>query len=215
MKISLTIDNGPTPEVTPRVLDTLARHGCPASFFVLGANLEKEGGQALAARAKSEGHRVGNHTFSHSMLFGTAEDQSKSIEEIERTQALLAELGEERLFRPYGGGGFLDSRIMSQTAYNYLRDNAYSCILWNCIPGDWENPREWPARALGDIRVNPWSVIVIHDLPTGAMDVLGTFLEQVKDIGAEFVTEFPESVTPLLRGREIWSMQQRGLVSSL
>jgi hypothetical protein len=47
------------------------------------------------------------------------------------------------------------------------------------------------------------------------MDVLGTFLEQAKDIGAEFVTEFPESVTPLLRGHEIWSMQQRGLVSSL
>ena len=213
MKISLSIDNGPTPDVTPRVLDTLARLNCPASFFVLGSKINTSDGRALVQRAKKEGHRIGNHTYSHTILFGVAEEQSAAIDEVENTQSLLDDLGSERLFRPYGGGGFLDESIMSRTVHSHLRNGKYTCVLWNCIPLDWEDPAGWPKRAMANVRINPWSVIVIHDLPTGAMDVLGEFINRACDIGGEFVREFPEAVTPLVRGEEIWSMQQRGLLS--
>jgi peptidoglycan-N-acetylglucosamine deacetylase len=214
MKISLSIDNGPEPQVTPSVLDTLARHDCPASFFVIGAKVKAPGGRQMVAQAKSAGHRIGNHTFSHSILFGEAEDQQLPIAEIDRTQELLGELGSERLFRPFGGDLPLDGRVLSGTAYDYLRRNRYTCVLWNCIPRDWENPITWPERALGDIRVNPWTVVVVHDLPSGAMNVLGSFIQRARDIGGEFVSDFPECVTPLLHGKELWSMRHRGLLSA-
>ena len=57
--------------------------------------------------------------------------------------------------------------------------------------------------------------MVVHDLPTGAMDALGLFIEQAREIGAEFVPEFPPSVTPLVNGHEVCSMQRRGLLSAL
>jgi peptidoglycan-N-acetylglucosamine deacetylase len=215
VKISLSFDNGPYPEVTPRVLDTLAEYDVTASFFVLGSKIGDPTGLALVSRAKSEGHRIGNHTFSHSVLFGVAEDQTRPIWEIDTTQALLGTLGDERLFRPFGGGALLDKTIMSTTAYNHLRRHNYTCVLWNCIPRDYEDPVGWVNRALADVRINPWTVIVVHDIPTGAMDVLNLFLRKARDIGGEFVSEFPEAVTPLLAGEELWSMQRRDLLADL
>jgi peptidoglycan/xylan/chitin deacetylase (PgdA/CDA1 family) len=213
MKVSLTIDNGPDPEVTPRVLDALDQRKCPASFFVLGSKIETPRGRALVERAAKEGHRIGNHTYSHSFFFGHAENQAEAVREIERTQALLGDLDPERTFRPYGGDFPLGDRLLSRTTYEHLRNNRYSCVLWNHIPRDWENPTGWPETALGEVRINPWAVIVVHDLPTGAMDQLGSFIDRARDMGAEFVRDLPESVTPLLGGLECWSMRKRGLLS--
>jgi peptidoglycan/xylan/chitin deacetylase (PgdA/CDA1 family) len=213
VKISLTIDNGPDPEVTPQVLDTLAQRQCPAAFFVLGSKIETAHGKALVQRAAKDGHRIGNHTYSHSFFFGHTDNQANAVREIDLTQSLLGDLGHERMFRPYGGDFPLGDRIMSRTVYEHLRANEYSCVLWNHIPRDWENPMGWPEIALGEVRINPWSVIVVHDLPTGAMDQLGGFIDRARDIGAEFVRELPEAVTPLLGGHERWSMRNRGLLS--
>ncbi|MGH7806418.1 MAG: polysaccharide deacetylase family protein [Candidatus Binatia bacterium] len=213
MRVALSIDNGPDSEVTPRVLDTLARHDVKASFFVLGSLIESPSGRDIIRRARAEGHRIGNHTYSHSVLFGTEPDQALAIQEIERTQDLLGEIGQERLFRPYGGGGNLDSTLMSRTAWDHLRNHRYSCVLWNSVPRDWEDPTGWPDRAMDDVRSNDWTVVVVHDLPTGAMSCLGTFIAKARDAGAEFVDDFPESLTPLWQGEERWSMRERGYLS--
>jgi peptidoglycan-N-acetylglucosamine deacetylase len=215
MKVSLTIDNGPDLEVTPRVLDTLASRQCPAAFFVLGSKIETPSGRTLVERASKEGHRVGNHTYSHSFFFGRNEDQAEAVREIDRTQTLLGTLAPERMFRPYGGDFPLGNRVLSETTYEHLRKNNFTCVLWNHIPRDWENPTGWPETALGEIRINPWTVVVVHDLPTGAMDQLGLFIDRARDIGAEFVLELPESVTPLVDGCERWNMRSRGLLSKL
>ncbi|HKU98762.1 MAG TPA: polysaccharide deacetylase family protein [Vineibacter sp.] len=60
--ITLTFDNGPEPDVTPGVLDTLARHGLTSTFFVIGEKLAMPGRRALSERAAAEGHWIGNHT---------------------------------------------------------------------------------------------------------------------------------------------------------
>lgn len=200
-KVSLTFDNGPTPGVTEAVLDTLSRHGIAATFFVVGANIDNPAGRALIGRILAEGHRLGNHTYSHTVLFGAEPDQAKVIEEIEHTQALLGDMGSERLFRPYGGGGNLDKRVMSRTAYDYLRANGYTMVLWNSIPEDWLNPEGWPDTARGQIAGQEWTVTVIHDLPTGAMESLDRFLTTARDDGVEFRTDFPEHLVPLLAGQ--------------
>jgi hypothetical protein len=70
-EVTLSFDNGPEPEATPRVLDVLARRGIPASFFVIGAKLADPARRSLCERAQAEGHWIGNHTTTHAGPLGS------------------------------------------------------------------------------------------------------------------------------------------------
>jgi peptidoglycan/xylan/chitin deacetylase (PgdA/CDA1 family) len=205
MKISLTFDNGPHPVVTPQVLDVLAASGTPASFFVIGRLLTPET-LPIVRRARDEGHAVGNHTFNHAKPFAELQPPLDPVEEIERAQAALGELGEERLFRPTAGGETPDARLMTPAAYQRLIDGGYSCVLWNNVPRDRANIDGWPEVALAEARRSDWSVVVIHDMDTGAMAHLGRFIAAARAAGGEFVRGFPDACTPIRRGRPTWSM---------
>ena len=61
--VYLTFDDGPIPEVTPWVLDTLDRYGVKATFFCVGENVERH--PELFEEIKRRGHSVGNHTMNH------------------------------------------------------------------------------------------------------------------------------------------------------
>jgi cellulose synthase/poly-beta-1,6-N-acetylglucosamine synthase-like glycosyltransferase/peptidoglycan/xylan/chitin deacetylase (PgdA/CDA1 family) len=61
--VALTFDDGPDPRWTPKVLDVLARHRVPATFFVIGSEVARHPG--LARRISREGHEIGGHTFTH------------------------------------------------------------------------------------------------------------------------------------------------------
>jgi peptidoglycan-N-acetylglucosamine deacetylase len=65
--VALTIDDGPDPEVTPAVLDVLARHGVRATFFCIGDRVASH--PDLARRISREGHEIGNHTEHHRYIF--------------------------------------------------------------------------------------------------------------------------------------------------
>ncbi|HLT88359.1 MAG TPA: polysaccharide deacetylase family protein, partial [Sphingobacterium sp.] len=77
-KIYLTFDDGPIPEVTPFILDTLAEHQIKATFFCVGDNIEKN--RAIYERILAEGHQVGNHTYNH--LRGWDTDDSVYLDNI-------------------------------------------------------------------------------------------------------------------------------------
>lgn len=65
--VALTIDDGPDPEVTPAVLELLARHGVRATFFCIGERVARY--PELARRIVREGHEIGNHTEHHRHVF--------------------------------------------------------------------------------------------------------------------------------------------------
>jgi hypothetical protein len=73
-------------------------------------------------------------------------------------------------------------------------------VLWNCVPHDWDQPDTWVQRALSEVRRQPWSVVVIHDLPTGAMSHLPEFLDGLASLDAEVVQHFPDSCVPIRNG---------------
>src|SRR5438552_67542 len=86
-RLTLSFDNGPFPDVTPGVLDVLARFGVTATFFVCGRDVVDPARRAILSRAKAEGHRIGNHTLTHTIELGTTDDPAVIEREIGDAQA--------------------------------------------------------------------------------------------------------------------------------
>jgi peptidoglycan/xylan/chitin deacetylase (PgdA/CDA1 family) len=207
MKITLTFDNGPHPEVTPHVLDLLARHGIAATFFVLGRRIAKPELRALAQQAFAAGHRVGNHSFYHETAFGEMATPGDAVKEIDETENLLAELaGPERLFRPFGNSGKLGPHLLNRPAWDRMIAGGYTCVLWNQLAYEWENPHTWLEPTLARIASRDWTVSVLHDIDyDGAWHHLDEFVSRLKDQGAEFVQDFPDDCVPLRKGVVQWN----------
>jgi len=206
-RLTLTFDNGPTPGVTEHVLEELARRGILATFFVVGRDLQRDGRRTLVQRAKDAGHWIGNHTMTHSIQFGTSDDPALPAAEITAAQHVLGELAEpDKYFRPWGGGGILGPDLFSPAALELLQRDGYSCVLWNSVPRDWEDATGWVDRALADIRSQDWTVLVLHDIPSGAMDHLGAFLDLVIAEGVQIVQELPDACVPIRRGALVGSV---------
>lgn len=198
--LTLTFDNGPEPDVTPHVLDVLGVRGIRATFFLIGRKLATREGKRLAERAAAEGHRLGNHTWSHSVPLGLSGPAAAEAE-IGRTQEALGGLAHpDRLFRPMGQGGHLDGRLLSPAAADFLQKGGYTLVLWSALPRDWEDPDGWTERALEQCRAKPWSLMVLHDIPGGAMRHLERFLDAASEMGARFRQEMPPDCTPIVRG---------------
>jgi peptidoglycan-N-acetylglucosamine deacetylase len=206
--LTLTFDNGPEPGVTPRVLDILGERKIKTTFFVIGEKLADPERRRLAKRAHGEGHWIGNHTFTHSVPLGQQPGANTAQDEIGRTQAAIGELAhQQRWFRPFGGGGNLDDRLLKPSVVDYLARNRFSCVLWNAIPRDWNDPDGWVDRALDQCCAQPWSLMVLHDLPSGAMARLEDFLNRAEKLGARFHQDFPPDCVPIRSGEIVLPIQ--------
>ncbi|WP_439596279.1 polysaccharide deacetylase family protein [Falsiroseomonas sp.] len=199
--VTLSFDNGPDPEATPLVLEVLRRHGILSTFFVIGSKLADPARRRLAERAHAEGHWIGNHTFTHSTPLGERQDAGHAAAEIGATQALIGRLAHpDLLFRPVGGGGRLGPHLLSAEARDHLAAQRHSVVLWSAVPGDWRDPDGWPDIALAQCLAQQRPLLVLHDLPGGAMRHLDGFLHRLAELGASFRQEFPESALPMQRG---------------
>jgi len=101
-RIALTFDDGPDPDVTPRILDVLRAHGARATFFVLGERVEQH--PEVVRRIRDEGHAIGTHTQHHRLRFhfGSAAYVAREIEDA--IHAVAAVTGTPpTLFRPPQG----------------------------------------------------------------------------------------------------------------
>lgn len=197
--LTLTFDNGPDPDATPLVLDTLGRRSIRATFFVVGNNLSEHRG--LTERAAGEGHWIGNHTLTHSGPLGTRHMQGLAAREIGETQDLLGPLAHpHRYFRPQGGGGKLGLHLLNDEAAEFLQRGGYTLVLWNAIPRDWDDPDGWVDRALALCAERPWTLMVLHDIASGAMRHLDRFLDHVAEKGGRLRQDFPPDCLPMIDG---------------
>ncbi len=207
-RVTLSFDNGPT-EGTAFVLETLARYHIKSTFFLVGKQLLEPGARKLALEAKSHGHWIGNHTFSHDLPLGDPlAPVDHHREEIGAMEEALTGLRENvPLFRPYAGKGVLGHHVFSTASLTYLRDMGYTVVLWNSVPRDWELPaHEWVNRALADVAKQEWTSIVLHDRPNEAMTFLPSFLETLQAQGVEFRQDFPPDCLPLRAGIQQWDL---------
>jgi peptidoglycan/xylan/chitin deacetylase (PgdA/CDA1 family) len=146
--IYLTFDDGPTPEVTPWVLDSLRDYEAKGTFFCLGRNVDRY--PHLYEQILEEGHAVGNHTYSH--LKGSHTSNNEYLNDIELARNDI----DSRLFRP-PYGRFRKSQIRE------IRKD-YRIVMWDVLSQDYDhrvNPKKCYANIEHNIR--PGSIVVFHD----------------------------------------------------
>lgn len=108
-EVALTFDDGPDPEVTPRVLDLLDAAGQHASFFCIAERVRQH--PVLAREIIQRGHQIENHTDTHPHLFATYGPKGMA-RQIDDAQQVLGEITGRapRFFRAVAGirNPFLD-----------------------------------------------------------------------------------------------------------
>ena len=119
--VYLTFDDGPIPEATPFILETLAEHGIKATFFMVGDNVRKH--PELYEKVVAAGHRIGNHTFNHIGGF------RHSIHTYSANASKADELLHTDLFRPPHGW-------MRPTQYHRFK-HKYRIVMWDLVTRDY------------------------------------------------------------------------------
>jgi peptidoglycan/xylan/chitin deacetylase (PgdA/CDA1 family) len=197
--LTLTFDNGPDPDVTPYVLSILADFDIKSTFFVVGEKARRY--PELCRMIVDQGHWLGNHTWSHTLPLGLMRDpRQETFEVLETHREISSLLGNRRLFRPMGGGGEIGPHLLSTASLQALRENRYSCVLWNSVPGDWRDHHGWPVQAAADLARNRWTVMVLHDTSLEAMTHLPQFIGDALSLGTRFRQDFPEGCLPIKDG---------------
>ena len=150
--VALTFDDGPS-ESTPEILEILAAHRAPATFFQCGANVKRLPEVARAVR--QAGHEIGNHSYSHRLACLSA--PAALVEDFGRAQQVIAEttgLAPKLLRAPYGVRWFGYRR--AQRRLGLLG------VMWTVIGYDWKQTSDAVAeRVLGGL-VNG-AIICLHD----------------------------------------------------
>ena len=208
-RLTLTFDNGPSAETTAGVLDLLRDRGLAAWFCVVGERVAAPGGAELVRRTLDEGHRIVNHSMTHQVPLGDDPSADHAYREIVEAGGVLDEaVGQwgARWFRPFGRGGLLGPHVFSDPALALFREHGYSVVLWNSVPRDWEDHEGWVDTALRDIDGHDHTVVVLHDLPTGAMEHLPRFLDEVAARDVEVTLDLPPDCVPVASGEPQWDL---------
>lgn len=146
--IYLTFDDGPIPEVTPWVLDTLRQYNAKATFFCVGDNVKKY--PEIYDQVKADGHSVGNHTLNH--LSGWSTENISYFHNIRH----CARIVHSGLFRP-PYGKLRPSQIQFLSRH-------YHIIMWDVLSADFDadiSPEDCFQNVIQN--ADQGSIVVFHD----------------------------------------------------
>lgn len=172
--VFLTFDDGPIPEETPWVLDTLDRYGVKATFFMVGDNVRRH--PEIFEEIKRRGHSYGNHTMHH--LQGLREFPTTFLRDIAEADKLI----DSPLFRPPHG-------IMWGNQAKLIK-NHYNIIMYDLITRDYDRDLP-PERIFENVKryARNGSIIVFHDSIKASRNMryaLPHAIEWLKEQGYEF-----------------------------
>lgn len=151
--IALTVDDGPSSQYTPQILEILADHGVLATFCMIGRQIAEN--TAIVKDVAAAGHTIANHTWNHADQ--TKLSYSAIVTQIERTNDALNAVGTTpSVYRaPYG---------------NWSHDVFAACAAYGLRPLDWSvDPRDWARPGVQSIVSNilshtrTGSIILDHD----------------------------------------------------
>lgn len=172
--VFLTFDDGPIPEVTPWVLDTLDRYGIKATFFMVGDNVRRH--PELLEEVRRRGHAVGNHTMHH--LQGMKVTAYRYMHDISEANDLI----DSPLFRPPHG-------LLRWKQARAIKDR-YNLVMYDLVTRDYSKKIN-PEQVFNNVRryARNGSIIVFHDSLKAEKNmkaVLPRAIEYLRSLGYEF-----------------------------
>ncbi len=175
-KVALTFDDGPDPNVTTRVLQTLEKYDAKATFFMLGSRVEYY--PEIAKMVQEAGHELGNHSWTHPDLTKASSD--KVHNEIHRTSQIIEDITGEKPYSfrpPYGA---FNDGVKQQTDL--------PIALWDVDTLDWKHRS--PQQLLSHVQngVRDGSIILMHDIHPATADGLDAVMAYLQENGYTFVT---------------------------
>jgi peptidoglycan/xylan/chitin deacetylase (PgdA/CDA1 family) len=184
--VALTFDDGPQPEVTPRVLDILRARGVRATFFLIGRAARRH--PEIVRRIVAEGHGVGNHSDGHSYMFWALPPARLRRDLRAAQQSIMAASGKRcRWFRPPVG-------LKSVFLRGALRREGLELVSWRIrfLDRGGLDARRLASRLRR--RVKPGDIVLMHDghdrKPGGRREVLRALpvvLDVLEEEGYRFV----------------------------
>jgi peptidoglycan/xylan/chitin deacetylase (PgdA/CDA1 family) len=170
--ITLTFDDGPTPGVTPQVLDILKEHKITACFFVIGQNIE--GNEAILERILAEGHIIGNHSYSHTNNYGFLKSKSVKQDLIKNAALIENQTGKKvNLIRPPFG-------VTNPNIAKAVRSLEYTSVGWSIRSLDvvHKNTHKTTNRVVK--RLIPGGIVLFHDNHEGIFTILENVIDQAR-----------------------------------
>jgi peptidoglycan/xylan/chitin deacetylase (PgdA/CDA1 family) len=187
-QVALTFDDGPSPAYTRQVLDILADHGVPATFFVIGRAAAEN--PELLARMAAEGHSVQNHTYGHYWL--TRYSDATITAQLAQTDRVIEELTGEapNCYRPPFGA--VNDRVRSLAAAQGL-----TTIMWDVDPWDWKHPGSYAVASHVLNRTTGGEIVLFHDTAgSSTIGALPSIIQGLRSRGLEFVTICADPIPP-------------------
>ncbi|HTV97407.1 MAG TPA: polysaccharide deacetylase family protein [Steroidobacteraceae bacterium] len=154
-EVAITIDDGPDPEVTPRVLEVLDGFGAQASFFCVGERVERH--PDLAREIVRRGHRIENHTQRHVHSFSLLGPKGMQAE-IARAQESIARVAGERPWFFRAPAGLRNPFLEPVLCRLGLRLASWTRRGFDTVNGDAEHVYRRLVRSVG-----PGDILLLHD----------------------------------------------------
>jgi len=173
--VYLTFDDGPTPVVTPWVLEQLKQYNASATFFCIGANVVDY--PEIYQQILQGGHTIGNHTYQHFNGWTT------SIPEYLADTARAAEVIQTDLFRPpYGKIKSGQAKGLSAA----MKTENVKVIMWDVLSADYDTTIS-PQQCYMNVakHVAPGSIIVFHDSEKAFRNLEYTLPKVLSDLANE------------------------------
>lgn len=179
-RVAITFDDGPHPEVTPRVLQLLADHGAKATFFCIGKQVAAY--PDLVRDIIAQGHTIANHSYSHDLTFGF-KSTAAVVKELEMTEQIVQEITglRMRLFRP--PFGVTNPQIARAVAAREMVCAGWSIRSLDTTRRSAEHVWKRVERGLKE-----GEVLLLHDTGTKCVEVLERSLELLRTQGLSAVT---------------------------
>ncbi len=177
-QISITFDDGPHPENTPKILSILAQYNIKATFFLIGKNAEKY--PELVKQIVAEGHLIGNHTYNHKPSIGF-NSTKKVLNELEKTESVLFDLVglKVRLFRPPFG-------ITNPNIAKAVNLKKYLTIGWSLRSLDTQIKDGKKLLQRLTSKLISGDIILFHDYAVSIVNTLEDFIKHAHSKGLEF-----------------------------
>lgn len=187
--IALTFDDGPHPQFTPQLLEVLAQYQVRASFFWLGACVERS--PEVARATWQQDHWIGLHGYRHTSFPLLSEQELK--QSLEATQRAIAQACQIDL--TYVRQNIRDVRppngVFTPQTLSYLAQWHYRPVMWSVVPEDWVRPGIDVTVARVVQQAQNGSLVVLHDGSCGGEDVAASaaqLIPQLQQQGYSFVT---------------------------